>query len=182
MGEKINARPTTLTRDALLDEGSDIRFRDMLHGLLALTARLEAIRANLGRALNLTGSQFTILMSIYHLAEQSDVYVSDVAEHLHLSGAFVTNETRKLAAAEVLRKIRDTDDARRVKLEITAPTRRKLTDLAEVQRQINDRMFAEFSRADFIGLDKGISLLVDSCDGAARLSEYLTDSDIGQRA
>ena len=177
-----NAHPATVTHEAMLDDGKDAAFRNMLHGLLALTARLEAIRSNVGKILGISGVQYTMLMSIYHLEEHSPVFINSVADHLHLSGAFVTIETGKLVKLGVLKKIKDPQDGRRVRLEITPSTRRRLVELAEVQRQINDLMFADFKARDFKGLARGISLLVDSCDAAVRLSSYISDSNTQQKA
>jgi len=173
---QTQVHPTTVTHEALLSNGDDSAFREMLHGLLALTARLEAIRANLSRILNISGIQYTMLMSIYHLEEKAPVFINSVAEHLHLSGAFVTIETGKLATAGIIKKSKDPTDGRRVQMQITAPTRKQLTKLVQVQRQVNDLMFAKFKKRDFNGLCRGIQLLVDSCDSAVRLSSYISDS------
>jgi DNA-binding MarR family transcriptional regulator len=177
---KTTAHPNTVTLEALLDDGSDTKFRGMLHGLLSLTARFDAVRQNFGKVLGISGVQYTMLMSIYHLDEISPVFINSVADHLHLSGAFVTIETGRLVAMGILRKTKDTEDGRRVRLEITSATRKRLAELVIVQREVNDLMFANFGRRDFNGLAKGIDLLVESSDSALSLSRYISESAIGQ--
>ena len=172
--------PLTVTLAALIDKNGDETFRDLLHGLLALTARLEAIRENVGSVLGISGVQYTMLMSIFHLEEKGAVFISSIAEHLHLSGAFVTIETGKLTRKGVITKSKDSTDGRRVRVRITPRTRRHLVELADIQRQINDQLFVDFGRQDFRGLSRGISKLVNNCDAAVRLSSYLSDSTLSK--
>src|SRR5689334_12021414 len=89
-------RPT-VSRPELLVNGSDREFRTFLHGMLSFASRMESIRDGFAKLIGLTGIQYTILISIRYLEAEEDVMVSTVAAHLHLSGAFVTIETGKLA-------------------------------------------------------------------------------------
>jgi MarR family transcriptional regulator, organic hydroperoxide resistance regulator len=88
--------PRTVTRKALLIAESDAAFRHLVHGLLAFSERLMAVRQGFGQVLGLTGIEYTTLVSIAHLLERSPVSVTSVASHLHLSGAFVTIVTNQL--------------------------------------------------------------------------------------
>src|ERR1700692_834083 len=86
----------TVSRPELLANSSDRQFRAFVHGMLAFAARLEVLCNGVAALIRLTGIQYTILISISHLRIDGEVTVGAVAEHLHLSGAFVTSETGKL--------------------------------------------------------------------------------------
>src|SRR5580704_9917311 len=99
---KPEARPPlTVSLSDLVPGGSDNTFRTLVHGLLALGARLESVRSGFGTLIGLSGIQYTILISIGHLEIDSNVSVTRVARHLSLSGAFVTVETGKLIKARL---------------------------------------------------------------------------------
>ncbi|WP_337133796.1 helix-turn-helix domain-containing protein, partial [Staphylococcus aureus] len=97
----------------------DRNFRQFLHNLFAFSSRLEAIRSEFGKQLGLTGIEYTCLIATAYLCENDNVYVNRLADHLHLSGAFITSQTNKLAKKGFLTKKKDSMDARRVQLEIT---------------------------------------------------------------
>lgn len=165
--------PLTVSRPALLKDGSDAEFRRLVHGLLAFAARLESVRDGLARSIGLTGIQYTVLISVSHLEKRGGVSVAMVAEHLQLSGAFVTIETGKLAGRGLLTKAQDSHDRRRVSLKTTIAGRKLLASLAPRQREVNDVLF-EFLDArrfrQFTGIIEG---MVSCGDRALSLLEYL---------
>src|SRR5215469_16582809 len=102
---KLEARPPlTVSLSDLVSAGSDNEFRSLVHGLLAMGARLEAVRSGFGALIGLSGIQYTILISVGHLEIDSNVSVTRIARHLRLSGAFVTVETGKLIKLGLLTK------------------------------------------------------------------------------
>ena len=86
----------TVTRPELLNDGTDRDFRKLVHNIFAFMARHEAIRDGHAKQIGLAGIEYTILISIGHLGLDGDVNVKTVADHLHMSGAFVTTVTSKL--------------------------------------------------------------------------------------
>src|SRR6185437_112836 len=90
------ALPLTVSRPELLNEGTDRDFRRLVHNNFAFMARHEAIRDGHARQIGLAGVEYTILISIGHLGLDCDVNVKTVADHLHMSGAFITTVTSKL--------------------------------------------------------------------------------------
>ena len=119
MKKSLRKPPLTVSLPNLIDNGSDDDFRRLVHGLLSLGARLEAVRSGFGALIGLSGIQYTILISIAHLEPAGDVSVGKIASHLHLSGAFVTVETGKLIKLGLLTKKVDPKDRRRVCLSVT---------------------------------------------------------------
>ena len=166
-------QPLTVSRAELLTGGSDGDFRDFVHGLLAFSARLEGVRQGFAALLGLTGIQYTILISIRHRQNKGEVTVRAIADHLHLSGAFITIETGKLVRLGLITKVQNLKDRRRVCLRVTSRGRDLLADLAPVQVAVNDALF------DFLGADQFraavtiMDRIVASGDRALSLLNYL---------
>jgi DNA-binding MarR family transcriptional regulator len=168
------ARPLTVSRPELLVNGSDSQFRTLLHGVLAFAGRLQAVRDGFAGLLGLTGIQYTILISIRQLQSEGEVTVSAVAEHLHLSGAFVTTETGKLLRAGLITKVQDIMDRRRMCLRVAPPGRDLLSDLAPAQVQVNDVMFEFLNGEQLRALGQTIDHIVTCGDRAIALLDYLS--------
>jgi len=170
--------PLTVSRPELLVGGSDRAFRSLVHGLFAFFARHEAVRAGHGARIGLVGIEYTVLISIGHLAvHEGDVSVNRIADHLYLSGAFVTTVTNKLLQQGLIHKTPDPNDRRRVRLEISEKGWARLAELAPVQRQVNDVQFDCLSASEFKQLSSMIERLIDSSNRALRLQAYFADQN-----
>lgn len=170
--------PLTVTRPELLDKGSDAKFREMVHNALAFSARLETLRAGYGKLLGLSGVEYTILISIAHLADEEEIGVSRVAEHLLLTGAFVTSEVNKLVKKGLVKKTQNPMDKRRVILTVTAKGDDYLRRLAPIQSQVNDVHFGTLTREDFDTLHRLFPLIAQSTEEALSLLSHLGRQDI----
>lgn len=148
----------------------------MVHDMLALTARLDEIRGRLGSHIGLTGSQYTILISVNYLGGQEGVGVSAIAEHLSLSGAFVTIETQKLIKLGLLEKAQNPHDKRRVLLTVAERGASLLEELRLVQVDVNDTLFQSMERDDFRALSRIANYLKSDADKAILLLDYLTET------
>jgi MarR family transcriptional regulator, organic hydroperoxide resistance regulator len=168
-----NPRLLTVSRPQLLVEGSDREFRDLVHGLLAFSVRLEAIRSGFGSLIGLTGVQYTILVSIRHLEADGEVGVIRVARHLHLSGAFVTVEVGKMIKIGLLAKKTDIKDRRRVCLQVARRGVALLTKLAPTQRRVNNVLFGGLTASTVPVLRTAVNQVVADGDRALALVEYL---------
>jgi DNA-binding MarR family transcriptional regulator len=174
-----------VTRRELLVADSDDEFRHLVHGLLAFSERLLAVRQGFGQALGLSAIEYTVLVSIAHLAgrargrapsrtpERAQVSVNTIASHLHLSGAFVTIVTNQLAQKGLIRKGRDTVDRRRAVLTTTVKGQQLLATLAPLQQPVNDALFEPLTRERFRDLAALVDPLVAAADRALVLLEYL---------
>lgn len=173
---KGKAVPLTVSRAELLSNGSDADFRRLVHGLLAFAARLESVRGGFARLVNLSPIQYTLVISVSHLETHGDVNVNTLADHLQLSGAFVTIETGKLLKRGLLTKQEDPSDRRRVRLKTTAKARRLLRDLAPTQIAVNDVLFEFLDGAAFRQL-LGLIDRMNACGNRAiGLLNYLAEA------
>ncbi len=179
--EEATSAALTVTRPELLDAGSDREFRRLVHNLFGFLARHEAIREGHGAYIGLVGIEYTILISIAHLAAEADVSIRTVADHLHLSGAFVTTVTKRLLAKGLVDKAMDPNDRRRLCLTVTDQGRALLRQLAPVQRQVNDVEFASLSADDFRRLSAMVQRLLDSSEQALALQRRLAAAASAER-
>ena len=164
--------PLTVTRPELLNDGTDRDFRKLVHNIFAFMARHETIRDGHARQIGLAGVEYTILISIGHLGLDGDVNVKTIADHLHMSGAFVTTVTSKLQTLGLVEKTQDSVDRRRISLAITENGKALLRKLAPYQREINDVEFSPLNREDFQAVSRILEALIDSSDKAFALQRY----------
>jgi len=164
--------PLTITRPELQNHGTDRDFRRLVHNIFAFMARHEAIRDGHARQIGLAGIEYTVLISIGHLALDGDVNVKTVADHLHMSGAFITTVTSKLQGLGLVEKTQASGDRRRISLLITEKGKDLLRSLAPYQREINDVEFASLSKDDFRFLSQILEALINSSDEAVALQRY----------
>lgn len=169
-------RRLTVAKSELLDAGSDARFRDLLYDLFAFGSRLEDARARFAGYIGLTPPQYLILIAVSLAAPESEIGVAQVAERLHLSGAFVTIEVNKLVKQGLVAKRPHSSDKRRVNLTVTALGFEKLERLAALQRPVNDALFATLDRADFEQLGQVMRRLASGADQAIHLADHLIAS------
>src|SRR3954462_14982182 len=104
---RVPAPPVTVSRAALLVDGSDAEFRGLIHDLIAYGHRLDACRNAFPRIAGISGVQYEILMLV---SRAEGLSVSEVAGRLHRSGAFITIEANKLVARGILAKASDARD------------------------------------------------------------------------
>jgi DNA-binding MarR family transcriptional regulator len=171
--------PLTTTRPELLSGGRDRQFRHLVHALFGFAAHHERIRTGHARIIGLAGIEYTVLIAIAHLSQDGDVNVKSVADHLYLSGAFITAVAGRLLRRGLIHKASDADDRRRVSLTVSDKGRVALDRLAPLQRRVNDVEFGCLSRQEFETLTNLVDRLIDSGARAAALQNYLL-SEIGR--
>ncbi|MGE0736630.1 MAG: MarR family winged helix-turn-helix transcriptional regulator [Alphaproteobacteria bacterium] len=151
---KWGTGPLTVGRRALLSEGTDRQFRQMIHALVGYGNCVVTVRDGFAALLNVTGVQYEILMVVYRLHGARPCSVGDVAAYVRRSIPFVTIELNKLVVKGLVEKQPDFTDRRRVLLRVTAKGVRRLNDIVPIQRRVNDALFEDLSAADFRALCK----------------------------
>lgn len=166
------AVPLTVSRPDLIINGTDRTFRELVHNLFGFFALHERLRSGHGKYIGLGGVEYTVLISIGHLAREGDVNVKTVADHLHLSGAFITATTNRLLKLGYIHKTVDTADRRRVTLTVSTKGRAALESLAPVQRRINDIEFGTLNRDEFLKLNDMLRRMIADSHRAVALQDY----------
>lgn len=162
--------PLTVSRPALLAQGSDAEFRGLIHDLIAYGHKLDACRDAFATIAGISGVQYEILML---LSRADGLSVGEVAARLHRSGAFITIEANKLAGKGILEKASDPEDGRRVRLRCAARGFQLLDRMAPYQRRVNDVLFEFLDEKRFRELCALAAKLVSCGDRAVALTELL---------
>ena len=165
--------PLTTSRPELLSGGRDRQFRHLIHALFGFAAHHERIRNGHAKVIGLAGIEYTVLISIAHMSQDGDVNVKTVADHLYLSGAFITAVAGRLLKLSLIHKRVDAGDRRRVTLTVSAQGRAALERLAPIQRQVNDAEFGTLTRQEFELLTGIVERLIESGAKAVALQNYL---------
>src|SRR4051812_31995996 len=82
--------PLSGTRSEILIDGSDREFRRLIHRMLIGQARLDAIRESIAARIGVSGTQYTMLMSVLHLQGAAGVSIGTLADYLEVTGPHVT--------------------------------------------------------------------------------------------
>jgi DNA-binding MarR family transcriptional regulator len=162
----------------MLVNGSDQQFRKLVHSLFAFLVRHHTLREGHAAVIGLVGIEYTMLISIRHLAALGDVHVRALADHLRLSGAFVTTVTNKLMSKGLIEKAAHPVDRRRLRLTVTPRGAEMLERLAPTQMQVNDVQFGCLGAKEFHQLLDMVERLVDSSDRAIALQRYLAEVNV----
>ena len=170
---RVAVLPLTISRQELLPEGRDRQFRRLVHGLFGFAAHHERIRNGHARVIGLAGIEYTVLIAIAHLSQGGDVNVKTVADHLYLSGAFITSVAGRLRRHGLIIKKTDANDRRRVTLTVSGKGRAALERLAPIQRKVNDVEFGGLSRKEFELLTSIVERLIENGARAVALQKYL---------
>src|SRR5437763_15765032 len=99
--------PPTVSRPALLVDGSDAEFRRLIHDLIAYGHRLDACRDAFAAIAGISGVQYEILMPVPPAQRLS---IGEVAAGLHRAGAFITMPANRLAEGGIHEKAANPTD------------------------------------------------------------------------
>ena len=135
--------PVTISRKEFLVEGSDAEFRRSIYAMVQSVGRLLACRDAFGRELNLTPSQFVVLMGVAHAQGSGGVTIRELADHVALASTHVTTEVRRLEEAGLLVKRPSPVDKRSVRVLLKAKGEQEVARVAPFIRLINDVLFQD---------------------------------------
>jgi DNA-binding MarR family transcriptional regulator len=141
--------PLTTTRAALLVDGSDRVFREMLRDLMTMAGQLQELRAGLARQLGVSEPEYRVFLAVAQLQAAKGVSISAVARHLGVSGAFVTMIVQRLVRAGKVQKTPSRVDRRGVLLTLTARGRAAITAFARYPQMVNDELFGDIDDREF---------------------------------
>ncbi len=176
-GAAAYSLPPTVSPGALLDKGSDRRFRALVNDLFTIASRMEIVRAHLGARIGISGPQYSLLIAVAHLQGERGVSVGVVAQAMHVSSAFIASETGKMARQGLLFKRPNPQDGRGVLISLAPAGRLKIDRVSAEIRAINDLFFGGLDGASFVALSAAASTLVK---GSAKAVHYVNavESDL----
>jgi len=141
--------PLSVSRPAVLIEGSDHEFRRLIHRMILNEARLIDIRKSIAKKVGVSGAQYTMLMAVLRLQGDCGIAISALADFLEVSGPHVTGEVRKLVAKGYVRKNANPKDKRGVLISLTRQGRSGLLAAFAFIRSVNDILFDGVTADEF---------------------------------
>ncbi len=160
-----------------MGDGTGERFRQLVNDLITISARMDAVRGRFSQLVGVTPPQYTILVTVAQLESTADAApVRAVAERMHVSGAFVTAETGKLAKKGLLAKRPNPSDGRSVLVSLTAKGRKALEGALPHIRAVNDVFFGKLGAEEFERLAAAAARLVEASPAAVLLAHALSAS------
>lgn len=137
----------------------DAAARDFIWNIVEIHSQLEGIHKSWALMLGITEPQWLILMAIAELDEGRGVAGIAVANKLRIHPAFVTNQTKKLEAMEILIREPSLDDARYVQMSLTEKARAEIAKLSLKRQALNSTMFDGLDEASLDYLNKRLSAI-----------------------
>lgn len=165
--------PPTVSRKALLIDGSDRTCQRLIYNLLTVAARMEECRDAVATRCGVSGPQYSILMAIARQQGEGGVSATSIARLLHVSPAFIASETRKLMAKGLMEKRRNPIDRRGVLLSVSTTGRELVHRYAGTIRRMNDTLFGRQTTEEFRTLAAILEVLVETSTQTAAMLEDL---------
>jgi DNA-binding MarR family transcriptional regulator len=134
--------PRTISRRDYLRGGRDEWFREVVYGTVQALGRLLACREAFGKALDLTATQFAVLMGTAYRQDRQGVSVGELARHISQAPTHVTTEVGRLIRAGYLVKRPNPEDGRSVLVSLSRRGETAIAHVAPLVRRVNDLLFA----------------------------------------
>ena len=141
MTSKTYRPPVTITRSDFLVEGSDSDFRRSIYAMIQCVGRLLACRDAFGRELELTPSQFAVLMGVAHTQGAEGITIRELSEHVALASTHVTTEVGRLERAGLLTKRPSSTDGRSVCVSLLPHAEMQIARVTPFIKLVNDVLF-----------------------------------------
>jgi flavin reductase (DIM6/NTAB) family NADH-FMN oxidoreductase RutF/DNA-binding MarR family transcriptional regulator len=155
----------TVSRTSLLQGGSDAEFRQLINDLLTFSQQIQRMRELIAAELGVSPPQYAIMIRLAQWIGRPPT-ISELADSLDVSVPFIVTETGNLARAGLIKKQTDDEDARRVRLHLTARAKTTLEAASPFIRDINDTAFGRLSPAQFNMLRAVMAVLTRSAKSA----------------
>jgi DNA-binding MarR family transcriptional regulator len=156
----------SISTPALLQGGNDRAFQRLLFDLFTIADRLERVRVHVASRVGLSGPQYSLLRAVASLQGKDGVSIGTVAEHLHVTSAFIALQSGVLVQRGLLSKKEDATDRRVSRLSLMATGERLVDKMIEEVRPINDLFFGTLRQDEFEMLAAIVGKLVDSSRSA----------------
>src|SRR4051794_15087677 len=136
-----------------------------------INVHLEELRYFWAKRIGISGPQWMILMAISELDQGEGVAVNAAAKRLHVDPSFVTTQSKLLEKKGFMQRKPAPDDARVVRMTLTAKTSEHFSELEVHQAQIFNFIFEEFDARELSTFTDKLAALKERFEKAsARVS------------
>lgn len=131
----------TTSRAEFLANGTDQLFREAIYSLTLSVEKLNVCRSIFARVLQLTPSQFAVLMGVASQQHENGVTIKDLAAHLSMAPTHVTTEIGRLEGKGLLYKHKNEADRRSILVTLTPKGEERVEYISPMVRETNDLLF-----------------------------------------
>ena len=163
----------TITKPEFLVDGSDSEFRSFIYSLLISSLHMEKLRDQIGDLIGVNGIQYHILAVISEKTRDEPITVGNVARTLQAGSTHITMETSKLFKKGLIEKKPNPEDRRSILLSLTDKGLATLASVALSRQEINNTIFAGFSKQDFDNFKFLINKMVGTTSRAISVAEKI---------
>ncbi|WP_439373306.1 MarR family winged helix-turn-helix transcriptional regulator [Bradyrhizobium sp. DASA03120] len=121
-------------------EQLDRAVNDFIWNIVEVHSQLEEIHKSWAQLLGISQAQWLILMAIDELDEGHGISGTAVANKLRIHPAFVTNQTKRLEAMELLSRVTSPEDARYLRISLTQKAQAEVRKLSIKRQSLNATM------------------------------------------
>ncbi|MDF0498631.1 MarR family winged helix-turn-helix transcriptional regulator [Bradyrhizobium yuanmingense] len=136
--------------------------RDFIWNIVEIHSQIEAIHKSWAEMLGISEPQWLILMAIDELDGGRGVSGIAVANKLRIHPAFVTNQTKKLEAMDLLARVTSPDDARFLQISLTQKARAEIARLSNERQALNATIFGGLDEESLTYLNKRLASIAKS--------------------
>ena len=177
------ASDLTITRPEFLVNGADSDFRGFIYNLLISSLQMEKLRDQIGNLMGVNGIQYHILAVISEKMSKGPVTVGDVAKTLQAGSTHITMEAGKLFKLGLIKKELNPEDRRSILLSLSDKGRVRLSAVMLSRQEINNTIFAGYSKQDFETFQVLIEKMVSTTSQAISVVEKIkAEQNISGRA
>ncbi|MDU1689475.1 MAG: MarR family transcriptional regulator [Bradyrhizobium sp.] len=139
--------------------------------IATINVHLEELRYFWAKRIGISGPQWMILMAISELDQGEGVAVNAAAKRLHVDPSFVTTQSKLLEKKGFVHRKPAPEDARVVRMSLTAKTSEHFSELETHQAQIFGFIFEEFDASELSTFTDKLAALKERFEKAsARVS------------
>jgi MarR family transcriptional regulator, organic hydroperoxide resistance regulator len=133
----------------------------------SIGVHLDELNGFWGKALNISGPQWMILVALAELDHDSGVPVNAVARKLQVDSSFVTTQSKILEKKGLLRRKTSEQDARVVQMSLTDKSYKQMAQLASQRQALHEFVFAELGSTAFRDLAQKLDGLSERLEKAS---------------
>ncbi|MCP3407595.1 MarR family winged helix-turn-helix transcriptional regulator [Bradyrhizobium sp. CCGB01] len=168
--------PPTISRTALMVDGTDMLVRRITHQHFVLSGLLETVRSGFASLIGLSSFQYVLMQAVGRLSDQQQWTVRSIAREMHMTDAYASVEIADLVEKGYLAKIVNPDDRRVSFLELTDKGVASLSAIAPIQQMVNDALYGHLDSNSALTYSNELSVLISRAESAISvLNEVAAD-------
>lgn len=173
-GSKKTLLPPTVSRAALMLDGSDALVRRITHLHYVLSGMLENIRGGFASLIGVSSFQYVLMQALGRLQTDTNWTVRSVAREMHMTDAYVSTEISDLENQGFLAKITNPNDRRMSFLALTAKGREALSAIAPIQTIVNDTLYGHLDGRSAASYADELDTLLSQAEKASAVLEQIS--------